>query len=81
MKYYEVIRQNLVFYLKTSRFYYPEFISYHFFEFEYQVFEYLKNFNILLAKFNDFIHYFKRCFRDLLMQGSLTSLFKVKENP
>ena len=28
--YCKVIRQNFVFYLKTCRFYYSEFISYHF---------------------------------------------------
>ena len=55
-KCYKVIQQNLVFYLKTSRFYYLEFISYHFFfEFEYQVFWDLKKKKKCLDNF-DFLN-------------------------
>ena len=35
-----------------------------FFEFEYQIFEYLKNFKFLLANFMVLFHYFKRLFED-----------------
>ena len=40
------------------------FKAFMFFEFEYQIFEYLKLFKFLLANFMVLFHYFKRLFED-----------------
>ena len=60
MKYCRVIRLNLVFYLKSSRFYYSEFISCLLFSLNIKFLNTSKSFNLYQQNFIVLFHYFNK---------------------